>query len=64
MLELEQARLKTVYLEHVSALSKLDLLVIDDFGLMELDLDNAGIFSRLSMVGTDGNQRLLFLSSQ
>ena len=39
MIELEQARLKNVYLEHVSALSKLDLLVIDDFGLMELDLD-------------------------
>ncbi len=39
MLELEQARLKNEYLEKVTQLSKLDLLAIDDFRLMELDLD-------------------------
>lgn len=39
MLQLEQARLKNEYLEMVAQLSKLDLLAIDDFGLMELDLD-------------------------
>ena len=39
MLELEQARLKSEYLEYVTSLAKLDLLAIDDFGLMELDLD-------------------------
>ncbi len=39
MLELEQARLKATYLDYVRDLAKQDLLVIDDFGLMELDLD-------------------------
>lgn len=39
MLELEQARLQTTYLDYVSSLAKLDLLAIDDFGLMDLDLD-------------------------
>lgn len=39
LLELEQARLKSTYLEYVTDLSRLDLLAIDDFGLMEFDLD-------------------------
>ena len=39
MLELEQVRRKSTYLEYVTAMSKLDLLANDVFGLMELDLD-------------------------
>ena len=39
MNELERARLKSEYLDYVNQLARLDLLIIDDFGLMELDLD-------------------------
>lgn len=39
MNELDQARLKSTYLDCINQTAKLDLLVIDDFGLMELDLD-------------------------
>lgn len=39
MHELERARLKSEYLDYVNQLARLDLLIIDDFGLMELDLD-------------------------
>lgn len=39
MLELKQDKQKSTYLEYVIALSKLDLLAIDVFGLMELDMD-------------------------
>jgi len=39
MLELEHERLKNTYLEAITALNKLDLLAIDDFGLMDLDVD-------------------------
>lgn len=61
MLELEQARLKTVYLEYVSALSKLDLLVIDDFGLMELDLDKCrDLFEVID--GRDGRKSTIIVS--
>jgi DNA replication protein DnaC len=37
--ELERARLDSAYLEYLKKIAKLDLLAIDDFGLMELDLD-------------------------
>ena len=37
--ELEQARLKSSYLEYIKQISCLELLIIDDFGLMDLDLD-------------------------
>lgn len=39
MLELEQARMKETYMDQLTLLSKVDLLAIDDFGLMELDID-------------------------
>lgn len=39
MNELERARVKSEYLEYVNQLAGLDLLIIDDFGLMEMDLD-------------------------
>ena len=37
--EMEQARIKSVELDYLDKLARLDLLVIDDFGLMDLDLD-------------------------
>ena len=37
--ELEQAGVKGEYLDYTKKLAALDLLVIDDFGLMELDID-------------------------
>ena len=38
MSEMEQARIKSTNLDYLNKLTKLDLLVIDDFGLMDLDL--------------------------
>lgn len=37
--ELEKADLENQHLEYISKLAKLDLLVLDDFGLMDLDPD-------------------------
>ena len=39
MSEMEQARIKSTNLDYLNRLTHLDLLVIDDFGLMDLDLD-------------------------
>jgi len=39
MNELDQARVKSIYLDYVNHVANLDLLAIDDFGLMDLDLD-------------------------
>ena len=39
MNELDQARLKSTYLDYIREMTNYALLVIDDFGLMELDLD-------------------------
>ena len=39
MSEMEQARIKSTNLDYLNKLTKLDLLVIDDFGLMDLNLD-------------------------
>ena len=61
MLELEQARLKTEYLEYVGAIAKLDLLAIDDFGLMELDLDKCrDLFEVID--GRDGRRSTIIVS--
>lgn len=61
MLELEQARLKSTYLEYVTALSKLDLLTIDDFGLMELNLDKCrDLFEVID--GWDGRRSTIIIS--
>ena len=38
MSEMEQARIKSTNLDYLNRLTRLDLLVIDDFGLMERDL--------------------------
>ena len=37
--DLEQAGVKGEYLDYIRKLAALDFLVIDDFGLMELDID-------------------------
>ena len=61
MLELEQARLKSAYLEYVTALSRFDVLAIDDFGLMELDLDKCrDLFEVID--GRDGRKSTIIIS--
>ena len=61
MLELEQARLKSTYLEYVTALSRFDVLAIDDFGLMELDLDKCrDLFEVID--GRDGRKSTIIIS--
>ena len=61
MLELEQARLKSEYLEYVTGLSKIDLLTIDDFGLMDLDLDKCrDLFEVVD--GRDGRKSTIIIS--
>lgn len=61
MLELEQARLKSSYLDYVTALSKVDLLAIDDFGLMDLDLDKCrDLFEVID--GRDGRKSTILIS--
>lgn len=44
MSEMDQARIKGTYLEYVNHMAGLDMLVIDDFGLMDLDLDKCRDF--------------------
>lgn len=39
MSEMEQSRIKSTNSDYLNKLARLDLLVIDDFGLMDLDLD-------------------------
>ena len=44
MSEMDQARLKGTYLDYINHMSRLDMLVIDDFGLMDLDIDKCRDF--------------------
>ena len=61
MLELELARLKSTYLDYVTAIAKIDLLAIDDFGLMELDLDKCrDLFEVID--GRDGRKSTIIIS--
>ncbi len=61
MLELEQARLTAKYLDYVTSIAKLDLLVIDDFGLMELDLDKCRDFFEI-IDARDGRKSTIIAS--
>lgn len=61
MLELEQARIKESYMEILSSFSKIDVLAIDDFGLMELDLDKCrDLFEVID--GRDGRRSTIIIS--
>ncbi len=61
MLELEQARINGSYADCLAALSSLDLLAIDDFGLMELDLDKCrDLFEVID--GRDGRRSTIIIS--
>lgn len=61
MLELEQARMKDTYMDQLALLSKVDLLAIDDFGLMELDLDKCrDLFEVID--GRDGRRSTIIIS--
>lgn len=41
---MDQAKLKDAYMNYLNSLPRLDHLIIDDFGLMDLDLNKPGIF--------------------
>ena len=61
MRELEQARKKDTYTEYLEEKLALDLLVIDDFGLMELDLDKCrDLFEVID--GRDGRRSTIIVS--
>lgn len=61
MLELEQARMKDTYMDQLTLLSKVDLLAIDDFGLMELDIDKCRDFFEV-IDGRDGRRSTIIIS--
>ncbi len=59
--ELEQARIKSTYWDYLNKLSKFDLLAIDDFGLMDLDLDKCrDLFEVID--GRDGHRSTIIIS--
>ena len=59
--ELEQARIKNTYWDYLNKLSKIDLLAIDDFGLMDLDLDKCrDLFEVID--GRDGHRSTIIIS--
>ena len=61
MQELERARNNGKYLEYVEEKLSLDLLVIDDFGLMEFDLDKCrDLFEVID--GRDGRKSTIIVS--
>jgi len=61
MLELEQARTNNEYLDYVNKISKYDLLAIDDFGLMDLDLNKCmDLFEVID--GRDGRKSTIIIS--
>ena len=61
MRELEQARKKDTYTEYLEEKLALDLLVIDDFGLMELDLDKCrDLFEVID--GREGRRSTIIIS--
>lgn len=61
MLELEQARIRDTYMDQLTSLSKVDLLAIDDFGLMELDIDKCrDLFEVID--GRDGRRSTIIIS--
>lgn len=61
MLELEQARIRDTYMDQLTSLSKVDLLAIDDIGLMELDIDKCrDLFEVID--GRDGRRSTIIIS--
>ncbi len=61
MRELERARKKDTYVEYLEEKLSLDLLVLDDFGLMELDLDKCrDLFEVID--GRDGRRSTIIAS--
>ena len=62
MSEMDQARIKGTYLEYVNHMANLDLLVIDDFGLMDLDLDKCRDF--FEVINSRDNRRSTIIVSQ
>ncbi len=55
MSKMGQARIKRTYLDYVNRMAKLDMLVIDDFVLMDLDLDKRRDF--FEVINSIDNQK-------
>ena len=61
MSEMDQARIKGTYLDYINHMAKLDMLGIDDFGLMDLDLDKCrDLFEVID--GRDGHRSTIIIS--
>lgn len=62
MCEMDQSRIKGTYLDYVNHMARLDMLVIDDFGLMDLDLDKCRDF--FEVIDSRDNQESTVIVSQ
>ena len=62
MSEMDQSRIKGTYLDYVNHMARLDMLVIDDFGLMDLDLDKCRDF--FEVIDSRDNQKSTVIVSQ
>ena len=62
MSEMDQARIKGTYLDYVNLMARLDMLVIDDFGLMDLDLDKCRDF--FEVIDSRDNRKSTVIVSQ
>ena len=61
ILQMEQEQMKGTYLNFLDSLCKVDLLVIDDFGLMELDLEKCrNLFDLID--AREGRKSMLVIS--
>lgn len=62
MSKMDQSRIKGTYLDYVNHMSRLDMLVIDNFGLMDLDLDKCRDF--FEVIDSRDNQKSTIIVSQ
>ena len=62
MSEMDQARIKGTYLDYVKCMSQLDMLVVDDFGLMDLDIDKCRDF--FEVIDSRDNRKSTVVVSQ
>lgn len=62
MSEMDQARIKGTYLDYVKGMSQLDMLVVDDFGLMDLDIDKCRDF--FEVIDSRDNRKSTVVVSQ
>ena len=59
---MDQAKLKDAYMNSLNSLPRLDLLIIDDFGLMDLDLNKCR--NLFKIIGSRDNLKSTMIVSQ